>query len=723
MAQPVWTLSVDLQTRTATFQTGMADAAKAARGSFNDIKSGAEDMARTTSGSMMESRHGVMLLGEEFGVHLPRALTSFIASIGPVGEAMAAAFPFLAIIVGATLLLEHLAKLKEAGEKLTESQRNFGTTVANVLSGLNDKLLEAGIRTDELNHDHLGALEKQLQLIDHASLKDLAGAFDTLAKSADLTFAQLKTSWYQFGAGSTGAKHALEEFKASYESLFAKGAEGEGQAADLLAGTRKSAERVLELQHQIQAALAEKGTEGDFGNLTKVQAAENELKQLGAGYTRKEIEAQETLVDALNAQAQVQDKINALKKAQTDNAVHATDDKIGADSDKAAREQAQNQRKADEDAEKLREEAFKSAVAGLQESERQKIDATKQGSAARLAAIDSAIKEEESKGLQETGFYKSLLTGRVELVRQMAQEQAKLTAEAGKESAEHGAKMGELQVQADKQAEQLRMSQYHASAAERVASEQRLADEEYAVRRDAAAREIAALDQSEANYQNKLKALQDKETELVQEHENKVAAIKETAEAASNARILSAEQRRNDAIAKGLSDVLMRHETMSKMVVSLGDQMAQGLIQNAMKMILADDMTKAHDAARAARQMYLAGSQFPFPTNIVMAPTLGALAFASVMAFEEGGIVPGVGRGDIVPAMLEPGEGVLSKKVMDRLSNERQSGGKSGAEVHVHNHFSPQIHAVDAEGVDRMLTKHHGTFAKHMTSHVRKMNQ
>ncbi len=246
MAQPVWTLSVDLQTKTATFQTGMADAAKAARGSFNDIKSGAEDMARTTSGSMMESRHGVMLLGEEFGVHLPRALTSFIASIGPVGEAMAAAFPFLAIIVGATLLLEHLSKLKEAGEKLTQSQTNFGTTVANVLGGLNDKLLEAGIRTDELNHDHLGALEKQLQLIDHASLKDLTSAFETLAKGADLTFAQLKTSWYQFGAGSTGAKHALEEFKAQYDSLLAKGKEG--QAADLLAGTRKSAEHVLALQ-------------------------------------------------------------------------------------------------------------------------------------------------------------------------------------------------------------------------------------------------------------------------------------------------------------------------------------------------------------------------------------------------------------------------------------------------------------------------------------------
>src|SRR5580693_9261101 len=205
MSNQVWSLSVDLQTKTATFSTGLADAARNARGSFADIKSGADDMARSTGGSMMEARHGVMLLGEEFGVRLPRALTTFIASIGPVGAAMQAAFPFLAIIVGATLLLEHLAKLKEAGEKLTASQAAFGHTAANVLNGLNDKLLEAGIKADELNDNHLAALNKQLQLIDHASLKELEDSFETLAKSADQTFAQLKTSWYQFGAGSAGA--------------------------------------------------------------------------------------------------------------------------------------------------------------------------------------------------------------------------------------------------------------------------------------------------------------------------------------------------------------------------------------------------------------------------------------------------------------------------------------------------------------------------------------
>src|SRR6202042_2705048 len=135
--------SVDLQAKTAAFTTGLADAAKGARGSFQDIKDGASDMGKETGASMMEARHGVMLLGEEFGVHLPRALTSFIASIGPIGAAMEAAFPFLAIAVGATLLIEHLAKMHEAGEKLTDDQMKFGTAAQNAFNQLDDKILQA----------------------------------------------------------------------------------------------------------------------------------------------------------------------------------------------------------------------------------------------------------------------------------------------------------------------------------------------------------------------------------------------------------------------------------------------------------------------------------------------------------------------------------------------------------------------------------------------------
>src|ERR1035437_10154865 len=149
---PVWVLSVDLQTKTATFQSGLSDAAKSARGAFSQIKSGAGEMGRDVSGSMMEARHGVILLGEEFGIHLPRGVTSFLASIGPVGAAMEAAFPFLAIAVGATILIEKLVKMHEEGIKLTDDQAKFGTACTNAFNQLDAKLLQAEIRSDELKN-------------------------------------------------------------------------------------------------------------------------------------------------------------------------------------------------------------------------------------------------------------------------------------------------------------------------------------------------------------------------------------------------------------------------------------------------------------------------------------------------------------------------------------------------------------------------------------------
>jgi hypothetical protein len=121
MAAPVWVLFVDLQTRTASFQTELVEAARAARTTFADIRKGSNDMGRAVGTNMFEARHDVMLPGEEFGVRLPRALTAFIPSIGTAGAAMEAAFPFLVIAVGATLLIQTLAKV-EATQKGSQAR-------------------------------------------------------------------------------------------------------------------------------------------------------------------------------------------------------------------------------------------------------------------------------------------------------------------------------------------------------------------------------------------------------------------------------------------------------------------------------------------------------------------------------------------------------------------------------------------------------------------------
>lgn len=674
MAQPVWVLSVDLQTKTATFTSGLGEAAKSARSTFQEIKAGANEMGRETGYSMMEARHGVMLLGEEFGVHLPRALTSFIASLGPVGSAMSAAFPFLAIAVGATLLLEHLHKLKEEGEQLTDSQMKFGTTVANVLNGLNDRLLEAGIRADNLRGNHLAALEKQLQLIDHTSMAELTRAFDTIAVKADATFTLLRTGWYQFGAGSAGAKHALESFKSSYDLLIEQGKDKD--ASDLLAGTLKSAERVLALQKQVKDNQVVTGTKGTHGDYAKAEAAVLELKKQGIGYTDKEVESQRLLVETLQAQVAVQSKVNAIKSTQEGNAIQTYNN-----------------------------DELINLV----------------GRADKIRELHNKMAEEDKKAAEERERLEEDLT---HYLAEEWQKRLKVQEEAAKEDAEHISKMGELKVAAEREQAELSLSAMRNSEMARLAVEKKLEDEEYQSKLTANARELAGLDKSAKDYQTKLKAINDKEIEITQEHENKLTAIKLKAEEDRNKRVLSAEERADDAAAKGMTDVLMRRERFSKMMVSLGDQVASGLIQNAIKSMLADDMTKERDAAAAARKAYLAGMHFPFPTNLVMAPLLAAGAFTAVMAFEQGGIVPGNGVGDTQPAILTPGESVNSKRLTEGLTR-MVSASDAGKESHVHLHatFAPQVQAFDRDGVDRVLKEHADTFHRHIRSHIRRLNK
>lgn len=724
MSEPVWSLSVDLQAKTAIFQSGLADAARAARGSFTEIKEGAAEAGRETGYSMMEARHGVMLLGEEFGVHLPRALTSFIASLGPIGSAMETAFPFLAIAVGATLLLEHFAKLKQAGQELTESQANFAHVTAKVLNGLNDKLLEAGKRADELRGDHLAALEKELQLLDHASLRDLETAFDELSQSADKTFERLKTSWYQFGTGSAGAKASLEKFREEYQALIDAG-KGDDATALLDAKVERE-EHILFLQKQQRDSQAVSGAGGHQGDYAKYEAAKLELQKLGVGITKQEIDAQEELVDILRTQEKAETAIQAARDQSKANARTTTANTMAEESDRAAREQAQVERQAVEASEKLWEQHYHEAVSQLQESEKLQIDATKQGSMARLAAIDQAIKEENSKGLQETEFYKSLLQQRVNLQTEMQNEQGKLAAAAGKESAENSFRMGQLQIAADREAGQSRLQQALMTGNDRLALERKLEEEEYSNQQEEFAKERAALDQSSEEYFLKKQQLDDKEEQLEKQHQNRLQQIQDQEQAQEYSNLSAAQAKMVNLYAQGFSKVIMGKESFGKMMQQIDSEIASSMLQHAIMSMMALDMTKEKEAAAAARKAFLAGEQtLPGVAGVVLGGALAAAAFASQMAFgAEGGEVPGVALGDVVPTMLEPGEGVLSKANMERL-REATANAESGGGQHVHIHHNPTYHVqvLDGDGMRAVLQKHGEQLTQHVENHFRRLNK
>ena len=212
-------------------------------------------------------------------------------------------------------------------------------------------------------------------------------------------------------------------------------------------------------------------------------------------------------------------KSTDIKGQQKANAAATTDNTIGAEQDKEFRRQAEEAKQAADATQKAWEKSYKEAVSRLQQTEREKIDATKQGSTERLAVINSAVKEEQSKGLQDTGFYKSLLTERVNITRQMGEEQAKIEKELAAETLKQATAMSTLKAASEDEAIK------HSLAMRQTTGRQAM-DAEIAVAQERAANEqkdldqaIASLDKHDADYLVKLQQFEDKKKQLIQKAE------------------------------------------------------------------------------------------------------------------------------------------------------------------------------------------------------------
>jgi hypothetical protein len=124
---------------------------------FNPAAEVVEEAGQRMQFSMKEARGEVRLLGEEFGVHLPRHVSNFLAELPGVGPAMATAFSATAILFVAQALAQATDKLSNfVGNTLifTEGMRKSNEEVEATnkslvtLAGIYNKAKE---RLDELN--------------------------------------------------------------------------------------------------------------------------------------------------------------------------------------------------------------------------------------------------------------------------------------------------------------------------------------------------------------------------------------------------------------------------------------------------------------------------------------------------------------------------------------------------------------------------------------------
>jgi len=97
--------------------SGMNTAAASAESSVAGIGAAVE----SHMGSGSHSMHAIRGLGEEIGVHMPRFVSSFLASMGPVAGIMAAAFP----VIAAVGLIEVIGQIPEAIDKGINALRGW----------------------------------------------------------------------------------------------------------------------------------------------------------------------------------------------------------------------------------------------------------------------------------------------------------------------------------------------------------------------------------------------------------------------------------------------------------------------------------------------------------------------------------------------------------------------------------------------------------------------
>jgi hypothetical protein len=735
MAQPVWTLSVDLQTKTATFQTGMADAAKAARGSFNEIKSGADEMGRATGGSMMEARHGVMLLGEEFGVHLPRALTSFIASIGPVAGVMQAAFPFLAIIAGVTLLIEHLDKLKSAAQQVGEKSAAW-----QKLIDVNEEYGDSLKVTNE-------RLKQELAALNGGMTNNLAVALKEASVQADQLAGHLQED----------LDKAMKLVEGQQVSVWSRllNTEGSSDVTDKLRSDFEAAKQVIERgKEQIRQA-------SQSGNANAVQTAEtgarvNAQKSLGdmivwVGAQLDEATAKQAKYNAESAADKIlptslaysdqSQRIAILKGALSD--LHTQYDtttvsfsneqlKIKIAGVEDAKKEIINLiglvgpytamcRKMAEADEKSGEERMKmeSSVTRLFAEEYQKQIEQQHEAADRSnaeAAKDAAAQRLVSQIHTTSGASAYLISKQQEQAQLRAiltKEQADLTSAHQREIAEQQSFISQMQALAmhtDNQEEKTKNIAAAANAQTQLTAAARQYNEEMA-RTQAA---IQACDTEAGKLNNSWR------TFFAQ-------ANQETKSLAATMRgeLQSSMTQATNAFSTGIAKSLVEGKSFSKAMVAAGREMTESLISGLIRWGIQDLMTKMGMKATAAS---LAGANAtasmaaaPFPVDLT-APAFGASMMGAAMGFEFGGIVPGVTKGDTVAAMLTPGEAVLPKNLTEKLS-QASGGSNNGPTIHVHVAQTNHVNTIDGDGMKDVLQKHGDQLNDHIHNHLRKMNR
>ena len=220
-----------------------------------------------------------------------------VSNFGFVMKLLPIAATAAGIVVLAELAKEAAQKFEEwrqREERLATTMRDLQSSLAGVTEGFRNSFLEAEIEADDLNNNHLKALQERLELINNQSMANLIESLNEVAAAADKAF----------GTKNSGAKGAFDDFKSRYTALIRSG--DQKGAAALLSGTLAQARLVLKLQQSAATTPQSIYGAGAFGAAQSNPAFTrlvDRLATFGAGFSGADITRQKALVQALQDQA------------------------------------------------------------------------------------------------------------------------------------------------------------------------------------------------------------------------------------------------------------------------------------------------------------------------------------------------------------------------------------------------------------------------------------
>ncbi len=760
-----------------------------------------------------EARHASHLLGDELGVHVPRAVQSFLAHMDGVGPLLAKAFTPLAVIA----LLDVIKQIPDKIGEATTAIAGFGEAAQKTYKEVLDANRALILRNLDLAEkmDAVGVIGKSglakyalEQKNAEAAAKRMAAELGRtnleLQRTEELvTHLEAKSAWYNDPlAGLTGVNRELKEAQENLERLKKTRDELEPKlrGKGVVDKTRGAEEMAAEHENALAAARAaadarkgiddayvayyESGLKQMFtaGQITleeevagekaavaaKLEAEREYARQRIAileaeGKTGKDVAPQ---IKALNAQLEELTAQSRAKINQIDSAAYVERKRLA---DDFARAQIEGQKAvalalaaSEEEAGRLMLQSdaieIDDETAILKAGENKKYEAQKKALEQRIAIARTegekgkAAVEQYSRDIEALSIQHNAALFRIEAEGANKKRQlAKSELETHIQSLNDGVEAARAAYEREVSALEIQRTQKHLTLAQYTSDVMQAAQKEYQAQYDALQQEVRAVQDAankkiitEEEKSKRLEALWKEEARLFEQTQREILRAQQDAAKIQEQSIDHVANKWGQDFARMANEVITHKESIGRAVLQMMGQIELQMIDQGIAKVVSKWATwmlqlitqhaswlaqllgiqVAGDTQRVAAGAVTATQEvgqnaavsgaaafasvmeaLPFPENIATAPEIMAAAVSttlsnlSLLAFEKGGVVPG-----IVGAVLHPGEMVLPAHLSNFIQRGASlAGGVAAApslpapEIN-HHHYNIRIDGATSKG-------------------------